>query len=135
MARRARREEEEAGINITPMLDIVFIMLIFFIVTTTFVREAGIHPQRPLAETARSLPRGNIHIAISAEGEVWMERKSLERAHVRGMVEAARLRNPESSVVIIADERAPAGVLQDVMDEVRAAGVTQISVAAEPVPQ
>jgi biopolymer transport protein ExbD len=131
MARKHSFQEEDAEINMTPMLDIVFIMLIFFIVTTSFIKETGIDPERPEAETAITQARGNILIAISEVGQVWMEKRPVEITQVRALVENARAESPESSVVIIADEKSPTGILIQVMDQVRLGGVTNVSVAAE----
>ncbi len=131
MARRHAREEEETEINITPMLDIVFIMLIFFIVTTSFVKETGIDVDRPPANTAEPKPRGNIMIAVNANGQIWMEKRQVEMGQIRFMVENAKAENPESSVIIITDKEAPTGKLIDLMDQVRLGGVNIISVAAE----
>jgi biopolymer transport protein ExbD len=132
MARRHSAREEDTEINITPMLDIVFIMLIFFIVTTSFIRETGIDPQRPEAMTASRQDRGNILIAISATGQIWMDKRVVEMNAVRQMVEQARAESPESTVVIIADQRSESGLLIDLMDQVRLGGVMNISVAAQP---
>jgi len=132
MPRRRRREEEDTEINITPMLDIVFIMLIFFIVTTSFVAEPGIDPQRPQAETAQEKARANILIAISSGGQIWMNKQPIDLADVRIRVESLLAENPESSAVIIADEQAGSGVLIDLMDQIRLGGVGSISIAAEP---
>lgn len=132
MARRHAAREEETEINITPMLDIVFIMLIFFIVTTSFIRETGIDPQRPEAITAARQDRGNILIGISATGQIWMDKKQVEMGVVRQMIEQARNESPESTVVIIADERSETGILIDLMDQVRLGGILNISVAAQP---
>jgi biopolymer transport protein ExbD len=132
MPARRRREEEETEINITPMLDIVFIMLIFFIVTTSFVKEPGISPRRPTAETAAEKTRGNVLIAISPTGQIWMDKRSIELNQVRALVESALAENPESSAVIIADEEADSGILIDLMDQIRLGGIATISIAAEP---
>jgi biopolymer transport protein ExbD len=132
MARRHATREEETEINITPMLDIVFIMLIFFIVTTSFIRETGIDPQRPEAITAARQDRGNILIGISVTGQIWMDKKPVELGAVRQMVEQARNESPESTVVIIADERSETGILIDLMDQIRLGGILNISVAAQP---
>jgi biopolymer transport protein ExbD len=129
--RRHGTPEDETEINITPMLDIVFIMLIFFIVTTSFIKETGIDVNRPEAQTAAKKERGNILIAISSTGQIWMQKKQVELEQVRYMVEDAVAENPESSVVIIADQEAATGMLIDVMDQVRLGGVANISVAAE----
>jgi biopolymer transport protein ExbD len=131
MARRHASREEETEINITPMLDIVFIMLIFFIVTTSFIRETGIDPQRPEALTASRQDRGNILIAISATGQIWMDKRQVELESVRQRIEQARNESPESTVVIIADERSETGVLIDLMDQIRLGGILNVSVAAQ----
>ena len=130
--RHSSRLQEETEINITPMLDIVFIMLIFFIVTTSFVIETGIDPNRPEAETAITRQRANIMIAVSGTNQIWMNKRRIELPQVRPMVEAARGSNPESTVIIIADEEASSGAVMDLMDQVRLAGVAEVSLAAEP---
>lgn len=132
MALRRVKDEDETEINITPMLDIVFIMLIFFIVTTSFVKVPGIDPERPPAQTAQEKSRGNVLIAISSSGEIWMDKQTVELAEVRTMVEAIVSENPESSAVIIADEAANSGILIDLMGQIEAGGIGNISIAAEP---
>ena len=131
MARRHAVEQEETEINITPMLDIVFIMLIFFIVTTSFIKETGIDPNRPEADTAIAQTRGNILIAISEIGDIWMNKRKIELGQVRQMVEQARNESPERTVVIIADQKSATGVLIDLMDQIRLGGITNVSVAAD----
>lgn len=130
--RRARGSEEDSEISLTPMLDVVFILLIFFIVSTSFVKEPGLTPERPLAETATAKARGNILVGISATDAVWMHKRRVRLEDVRPLVEAAVAENPESSVVVVADRRASTGAVMDVMDSARAAGVANIAVAAEP---
>ena len=115
------------------MLDIVFILLIFFIVTTSFVKEPGIDPSRPLAETASKAERGNILVAVSANDRVWMNKRSVGISDVRQLVEASLAENPDSSVVIVADEAASTGMVIDLMDRIGLAGVRNVSLAAEPV--
>ena len=129
---RRRAADDEGEISLTPMLDVVFILLIFFIVSTSFVKEPGIDPQRPVAETAAAKARGNILIGISAADAVWMAKRRVPLEDVRRLVEAAVAENPESSVVVVADQRASTGTVMDVMDRARAAGVTTVSVSAEP---
>ena len=131
MAKRHAAQQEETEINITPMLDVVFIMLIFFIVTTSFIKETGIDPNRPEAETALQQPRGNILIAINEVGDIWMNKGKIEMVQVRQLVEQAKAESPESSVVIIADEKSATGVLIDLMDQIRLGGITNVSVAAD----
>jgi len=131
MAKRHAVTQEETEINITPMLDIVFIMLIFFIVTTSFIKETGIDPNRPEAMTAIKQERGNILIGISVTGDIWMNKRKIELAQVRQLVEQAKAESPEASVVIVTDEKAATGVLIDLMDQIRLGGVQNVSVAAE----
>ena len=131
MARKHAQAEEETEINITPMLDIVFIMLIFFIVTTSFIKETGIDPDRPEAQTAEPDRRGNILIGISEADQIWMNKRKIEIGQVRAMVESAVAEVPESSAIIIADKESATGTLIDVMDQVRLGGVSNISIAAE----
>ncbi|MBT8064532.1 MAG: biopolymer transporter ExbD [Gammaproteobacteria bacterium] len=129
--RRRHGHQDDTEINITPMLDIVFIMLIFFIVTTSFVKEAGIDVSRPTASTSEQKTKGNIMIAIRENGDVWMNKRRIEVEAVRANVEVAHAENPEGSVVIIADRSSETGTLVEVMDQVKLAGVEAISVAAE----
>jgi len=129
--RRHRKAADEAEINITPMLDIVFIMLIFFIVTTSFVKETGIDINRPSANTAEKKPRGNILIAINSNGEIWIAKRRVELRSVRANVERLHAENPEGSVVILADKDSKNGTLVEVMDQVRLAGVKNVSIAAK----
>ena len=124
-----RPQEEDSEINVTPMLDIVFIMLIFFIVTTSFVRETGIDPNRPPAETATDRSRSNVLLAISRGDEIWFDRRRVAISEVRTLVEGILSESPESSVILIPDELASSGMLVDVMDQVRLAGVSDVAVA------
>ncbi len=128
---RVSREEDDSDINMTPMLDIVFIMLIFFIVTASFVKESGIEVNRPGAVTAQSKGKASIFIAISADGQVWVDRRQVDVRAVGANVERLLAENPQGSVVIQADRESKNGLLVKVMDQVREAGVTNISLAAE----
>lgn len=123
---------EESGIDLTPMLDVIFIMLIFFIVTTSFIREAGIEINRPSAETAQREDRSNILIAVSPQGEVWIDRQRVDIRGVRAAVQALRADSPEAAVVVQADQDARAGLVVEVMDQARLAGVRDVSIAAIP---
>ena len=129
MARR-HAQMEEAEINITPMLDIVFIMLIFFIVTTSFTKETGAAINRPEAAEAVALRNGTILIGVKPNDDIWMSKRSIELREVRQMVERARAENPEGSVVIIADRGARIGTVTQVMDQVRLAGVEGVAISA-----
>lgn len=131
MRRKRVRQEEDADIDIAPMLDIVFIMLIFFIVTATFVKESGIDVTRPDAETAVKQNRVAILIAIRDNNEIWINRRKVDLASVRANVEKLHAENPQGGAVIQADRQAETGVLVEIMDQVRLAGVGAISIAAE----
>jgi len=130
-ARRHQRPRDETELNITPMLDIVFIMLIFFIVTTSFVKESGVSVNSPQASTASDQENVNIFIAITAEGEIWIDRRPVDSRSVRAIVARLHADKPEGSVIIQSDEDATTRVLVDVMDQVRLAGVDKIAIAAE----
>ena len=136
--RRLRYREapdDDADINLTPMIDVVFIMLIFFIVTASFIKESGILIGRPSAETATLQEHAAIVVAINAAGEVWIDRRRVGMRAVRAHVERLHLENPQGTVVIQADERAHSGTFIKVLDQVRLAGVENIAVAANPVQQ
>ena len=124
-------DEEEAAIDMTPMLDVVFIMLIFFIVTASFVKEAGIDVNRPEAATAVKKDRANILIAISDKGEIWINKRRIDVRAVQANIERLHAENPQGSVVIQADKKATTETLIKVMDASRAAGVYDVSIAAQ----
>ncbi|HAS6602118.1 biopolymer transporter ExbD [Vibrio parahaemolyticus] len=121
---------DETAIDMTPMLDIVFIMLIFFIVTTSFVKEAGLEVNRPTASSAQTVKKGNIMVAIGAAGDVWVDKRRIEVDAVRANIERLRAESPDGAVVIQADTEANAGVVVKVMDQIKMAGVESISIAA-----
>ncbi len=133
MRRRRAREIEEEEVNLTPMLDVVFIMLIFFIVTASFVKEAGIEVTRPPAATAERQERGNIMVAITANDQIWIDRRPVDPRFVRANIERLHAENPQGSVVIQADKDSKNGLLVQVMDAARLAGVKSVSLAAEVV--
>jgi biopolymer transport protein ExbD len=128
---RRRARTEDAEINITPMLDIVFIMLIFFIVTTSFTRETGAAITRPIAEQAIPLINGTILIGIKSNDDIWMGKRLVELREVRSMVEQAKAENPKGSVVIVADKKSRIGTVTRVMDQVKMAGVKGVAISAE----
>ena len=130
-ARRHLPSAEETELDMTPMLDIVFIMLIFFIVTTSFVKESGISVNSPQATTASQQDNANIFIAITAEGEVWVDRRPVDPRSVRAIVARLHADNPEGSVIIQSDQDASTRMLVEVMDQVRLAGVEGIAIAAD----
>ncbi len=133
MRRRRQRQEVASEVNLTPMLDVVFIMLIFFIVTASFVKESGIDVTRPPAATATRKERGNILIAITANDQVWMDRRQVDPRALRANIERMHAENPQGSVVIQADTKSTNGLLVKVMDAARLSGVDSVSLAAEAV--
>lgn len=133
MIKRRNKERDESTIDITPMLDIVFIMLIFFIVTTSFVKETGVEVNRPNAATAVRDERGNILIAITANDEIWIDKRRVDLRSVRANVERLKAENPEGSVIIQADKSSKTGFLVETMDQVRLAGVQNVSIAAQKI--
>ena len=130
-AKRHLMQQDEAELDMTPMLDVVFIMLIFFIVTTSFVKESGVSVSSPQAQTASQQENVNIFIAITADGEVWVDRRPVDPRSVRAIVARLHADNPEGSVIIQADEDSATGMLVEVMDQVRLAGVEKIAIAAD----
>lgn len=125
------QDDENEEINMTPMLDVVFIMLIFFIVTATFVKESGIDVNRPEAATAVKKERANILVAISDKGEIWINKRQVDERAVQANIERLKAENPQGSVVIQADQKATTDKLIKVMDAARAAGVFDVSIAAQ----
>lgn len=125
------QEEEENEINLTPMLDVVFIMLIFFIVTATFIKEAGIQVERPDTVTADSQDDASILIAISPNDEIWIDRQERDPRSVRSIIERLHAENPKGSIVIQADEESTHEMLVIVMEAAKAAGVTNVAIASD----
>ena len=131
MRRRLKRHDEEAEINITPMLDIVFIMLIFFIVTTSFVKEFGVDLNRPSNEPPEDQKLSEvIAIRISDTGEISIKGRPTDIRAVRANIESGLAVDPDAAVVIAADRNADAGILVRVVDQARVAGASKVSLAA-----
>ncbi len=128
--RRLQTAEEEAEINLTPMFDIVFIMLIFFVVTASFLKESGVEVVRPQASTAVRKEHGNILVGITAGDEVWIDRRRVDVRAVRANIERLHAENPQGAVVIQADKATKTGLLVQVIDQARMAGVADVSIAA-----
>jgi biopolymer transport protein ExbD len=128
--RRLGNNEDDTEINLTPMLDVTFIMLIFFIVTSSFVKEAGIDVSKPAAVTAEVKERGNILVAITEQGEIWVDKRPIDPRAVRANIERLHAENPQGSVVIQADKNSRNELLVIVMDAAREAGVFDVSIAA-----
>ena len=125
------RETAESEVNMTPMLDVVFIMLIFFIVTASFVKEAGVDVIRPPAMTAINKDKGNILIAITENGQIWIDRRQVDPRSLRANIERLHGENPQGSIVVQADQKSQNHLLVAVMDAAKSAGVNSIAIAAD----
>ena len=123
-------DSEEAELNMTPMLDIVFIMLIFFVVTASFLKESGVDVSRPTASTAARKEHGNILIGITANNEIWIDKQQIDLQAVKAHVARLHAENPEGAVVIQADQASRSGLLVQVIDQARMAGIGDIAIAA-----
>lgn len=129
--RYARRRRGGAiELNMASLIDMIFILLIFFLVTTSFVKESGVDVQRPVAATAEARTKANVIIAVTPEGEVHIDRRVVDIRSVRAHMERFLAETPEGSVVIAADENSRTGAVIRVLDACRLAGVRNISVAA-----
>ncbi|MCK5898503.1 MAG: biopolymer transporter ExbD [Methylococcales bacterium] len=134
MRRRSSRSstEQAADIDMTPMLDIVFIMLIFFIVTTSFVKESGIEINRPSADgTATRTENANIIVGIKPNGEVWIDKQLVDIRSVRANIARLHAENPLGAVIVAADKESKTKTLIQVMDQIRLAGVMNASIATD----
>ena len=123
--------DDESQVDLTPLIDVVFIMLIFFIVTATFIKETGIDVNKPDAPTAEVKKKANILIAIDSSNNIWIDRRKVDIRAVRPNIERLHAENPQGSVVIQADEESKNKMLVEVMDAARQAGVYNIALAAE----
>lgn len=126
-----QKDTTDVGVNLTPLIDMVFILLIFFLVTASFTKEAGIDVDRPSAQTAVRQERGNLVIAISQNGEIWIDNQQVDLRSLRAHVQRLHAQNPEGTVIITADKQSRSGLMVDVMDQVRLAGVSNIAIAAQ----
>ena len=124
-------EEEDNEINLTPMLDVVFIMLIFFIVTASFIKEAGIDVNRPDAFTPDSQDDAAILIAISGQNEIWIDRQPRDPRDIRTIIERLHAENPKGSIVIQADQESNHETLVAVMEAAKQAGVVNVAISTE----
>ena len=129
-SRRHTTESDHHGIDLAPMLDFALNLLIFFIITTSFVKEAGVVVTQPEAQTAEHRDSANILIAIRENGEIWMDRRQVDIRDVRARIERMHVERPDDSAVIIADKASKAGVVAQVMDEVRQGGIREVALGA-----
>lgn len=126
-----RRNRTMVDINMAPMIDMVFLLLIFFLVTTSFVKETGIEVSRPTAATATTKEKATILIGIDATNRVYLDRREIDVRAVRANIERALAENPEGSVVVVADKASATGTAIEVMDGCRMAGAQNVSLAAK----
>ena len=125
-----REEGGNAALNLTPLIDMVFILLIFFAVNSTFVKLPGVDVDQPSAHTTVVQQTSNILIAVTSTGEVWIDKKKVDVRRVRGVVERMFLEAPDASVVVLSDENSRTGVVVDVIDQARLAGAARVAIAA-----
>lgn len=130
--RHSESEGDETGIDLAPMLDFVLNLLIFFIITTSFIKEAGVIVNKELAMTGESQEQGNILIAIRPNGDIWMDKRRVDIREVRPLIERLHVERADDTVVIIADRESQTNVLTQVMDAVKAGGVGDVSIATLP---
>ena len=131
--RHSEDESEDTGIDLAPMLDFVLNLLIFFIITTSFIKEAGITVNKEEALTAEDKDNGNILIAVRPNGDIWMDKRRIDMREVRPIVERLHVERPEDTVVIIADRESQTSILTQVMDQVKLGGISEVSIATAPV--
>jgi biopolymer transport protein ExbD len=127
-------DESSEAINLTPLIDMVFILLIFFLVTTSFIRESTVAVQRPKAATAVPQPNAAVIVTITADEQIWLNDVSVDIRLLRARLEQLGLANPAQAAIILADAQASTGLLVKVMDQLRLAGFVNISVAASSAP-
>jgi biopolymer transport protein ExbD len=128
---KRRRTSDALEINMGPLIDLVFLLLIFFLVTTTFVKETGLEVHRPSAKTAERKEKSTILIGVSKEGTIYMENRIIDIRSVRANVEKLLAENPESGVIVVADKKSQTGITVNVIDQCRLAGAKGVSIAAK----
>ncbi|MGQ0697234.1 MAG: ExbD/TolR family protein [Panacagrimonas sp.] len=129
-SRRHVEVSEETGIDLAPMLDFVLNLLIFFIITTSFVKEAGVKVSLPEALTAEHKDSGNILVAVRANGDIWIDKRRVDVRSLRDIVERMHIERPEDTVVIVGDTAAPSGVVTQIIENVRSVGIKEVSLGA-----
>lgn len=125
------RQEEESKIDITPMLDVVFIMLIFFIVTASFIKESGANVTKPKAESFEKKPKATILLAINEKDEIWLDRRKLDPRAVKANLNRLRAENPEGEVIVQADQESSAETVMKVIGALKDAGIPVPTIATE----
>lgn len=130
MRLHTREEGGSAAINLTPLIDMVFILLIFFAVNSTFVKFPGVDVDQPVARSAVVQQSSTILVAVTATGEVWIDKKKVDVRRVRGVIERMFVESPDASVVVLSDQDSRTGIVVDVIDQARLAGATKVALAA-----
>ena len=126
----AEAEYEPVHINVVPLIDVMFFLVLFFVSTTSFVRESSIEINRPTAQTAVVPGKDSMIVSIARNGRIWIENQQVDVRLVRAHVERMHAENPAGAVIVLADQEAMTGIVVEVMDQVRLAGVTNIAIAA-----
>ena len=129
--RRPTQQEEEKVADLTPMLDVVFIMLIFFIVTATFIKETGIEVNRPDTKTAQFKKTVSLLVAVSPDSGIWIDKKKVDVRNVRPLMERLHAENPKGGLVIQADMDSKVEKVLAIMDAARTIGIVQVAIAGE----
>ena len=124
------KKSNEVELNMSPLIDMIFILLIFFLVTTTFVKESGVQVNRPVAASTQKQEETNIVIGVTKDGQVWIEGQPIDMRSVRSRMERFKHENPDGNVVITADKDCLFGVAIEVLDQVRLAQIKNVVVAA-----
>ena len=130
MRRRYAIDQDDDSIDMTPMLDIIFIILIFFIVTTSFIKESGVEVQKPVAQSTKQKSGDVVLIALEADNDIWINKRRVDVRSIRANMERFKMEMPNVSVVIVSDKNSKTGYLVRIMDQVKLAGIKDISIAA-----
>ncbi len=129
MKLHTREEGGSAALNLTPLIDMVFILLIFFAVNSTFVKVTGVEVDQPVARSAELQPKANILIAVTETGDVWIDKKKVDLRRIRGVVERMLLESPDASVVVLSDQESRTRHVVEVIDQARLAGAARVALA------
>jgi biopolymer transport protein ExbD len=125
-----REHNNHVAINLTPLIDMVFILLIFFAVNSTFVKFPGVEVDQPVARSAVVLESATILVAVTANGEIWVDRNQVDIRRLRGVIERLLVETPDASVVVLSDQNSRTGIVVDVIDQARLAGADKVALAA-----
>ncbi len=131
MRRRVSKDSEEKVADLTPMLDVVFIMLIFFIVTATFIKETGVEVNRPDTVTAEQKKTVSLLVGVAQDSAIWIDKKKVDIRDVRPLMEQLHAENPKGGLVIKADSESKVEKVLAIMDAARNIGITQVAIASE----